>query len=301
MSDKTITEYKPVTSSAEILNEIKYILETDKNIDDDSICTPIALNENYISLFDIYTVIVNKNNEFKIKENFFEKIIRDTITEHFSEDSRCVFYGLNFANNEISMGFERYSGDWDYAKIVFAMHNEDLYLKSSESSYGQEIFQILNEVIFNAYNELITYKSFKEESAYNIKTMNSSFFANIYDTGVDLRDNQSLSPNFELTKKSFKDEYTYDCNSRIILNTIKGQEDEIFKCTFVKIEDCPNWMQKLLYEIRKEQIENKKKEKQIEIQRKEDEKRKKQLLEEKMQIKENTKRKILSLFKRTKK
>ena len=127
--------------------------------------------------------------------------------------------------------------------------------------------------------------------------MNSNFFANIYNSGVDLCDSKEVNPNFELTKKNYEDDYTYNCNSRIVLSTIKDQEDEIFKCTFVKIEDCPNWMQELLYQIRKEQIESKKKKRKIEIQKQEQEKKKKQLLEEKMQKRENAKRKILSLFK----
>ena len=243
----------------------------------------------------------NSSEEREYVNRNIEDVIKDSVEKHFGEDARCVFYGLNFSYNEISIGFRRYSSDWDYEKIVFAIYNDDLYLKSAETSYGKEIFQILSEIIFNAYNELITYKSFKDKSVYSIKTMNSNFFANIYNSGVDLCDSKEFNPNFELTKKSYEDDYTSNCNSRIILNTIKGQEDEIFKCTFVKIEDCPNWMQESLYQIRKEQIKNTKKKRQLEIQKQENEKKKKQLLEEKVQRKENTKKKILSIFKRTKK
>ena len=44
------------------------------------------------------------------------------------------------------------------------------------------------------------------------------------------------------------------CNSSIVNEAFKNNEDEIFKRIFVRIEDCPEWSKKMLYEIRKNQL-----------------------------------------------
>lgn len=287
--EEKVYEYNPVTSSTEILNEIKYILETDKNIDYDSNYTPITLDESCVSLATIYEVIKNELLNYKEKEKYFAQTIELAIRNHFS-DSRTVLYDLNFEKDEISIGFEKYRNDWDYKKIIFGFYNNDLYLKSAETYDGEKIFQIINEIIFETYNELMKYKDLHTDSKYNIKAMNSNYVVNISHHGIDLCDSKELNPNFTLSKKTYQEDYTCDCNSRIVLNSIKGTEDEIFKLTFIKIEDCPNWMKNKLYEIRKSEIhtlqEEIKKDKKLEI----------QTLEEK-----SPKTKLLSLFKWRKK
>lgn len=283
MADK-VYEYNPVTSSNEILNEIKYILETDKNVDEESNYTPITLDESCVSLVTIYKLIESELYNYKEKKEYFSKAIESTLKNHFS-DSRTILHDLDFKKDEISIGFEKYREDWDYPKIVFGFYNNDLYLKSAETYDGEKIFQIANEIIFEAYNELMKYKNLHTDSKHSIKVMNSNYVVNISHHGVELCDSDAISPNFTLSKKTYQEDFSCDCNSRIILNTIKGIEYEIFKLTFVKIEDCPNWMKDKLYEIRKSEIEmiNKKK-------------TETQTIEE---IK--PKRKFLSLFKWTKK
>ena len=48
------------------------------------------------------------------------------------------------------------------------------------------------------------------------------------------------------------------CNSHEILNVVCGQENEIFKKLFVRIDDCPYWSRESLYEIRKKQLDEEK-------------------------------------------
>ena len=107
--------------------------------------------------------------------------------------------------------------------------------------------------------------------------MNSNYIVNINYNSIDLCDSKDLSPNFKLSKKTYQEDFTCNCNSRIVLSTIKGTEDQIFKLTFVRIEDCPNWMKDKLHEIRKNEIEMINKEK-TEIQTIEEIKPKKKFL-----------------------
>lgn len=289
--EEKVREYTPVTSSTEILNEIKYILETNKNIEEDSNYTPITLDENCISLVNVYTCIINEKTKFETIKKVFKCLIEESIEKHFGEGTLTAFHGLNFSTDEISISFrkDRYE---DYKKVVFAKYNDDIYLKSSETTHGQKIFRILYEIISNAYNELIKFKNYDQETSYHIKSMNSNFIINISHYGVDICDNKDIYPKFKLIKASYDNTYTCECNSGIVLNTIKGIEDEIFKYTFVRIEDCPSWMRDSLYEMRKNELEEQKQSK-----NKINNEEKKETQKEKT----NVKSKFLSLFKRTKK
>lgn len=287
--EEKVYEYNPVTSSAEILNEMKYILETDKNVDENSNYTPITLDESCVSLATIYSVITNELHNFKEKKEYFAQSIYSCLKKHYN-DSKTVLYDLDFEKDEISIGFEKYREDWNYDKIVFGFYNNDLYLKSSETYDGEEIFQMANEIIFEAYNELMKYKELHIDSRYEIKTMNSNYIVNINYNGIDLCDSKDLRPNFKLSKKTYQEDFTCNCNSRIVLSTIRGTEDEIFKLTFVKIEDCPNWMKDKLYEIRKSEIHT------LQDEIKKDKKSEIQIIEE-----TRPKRKFLSIFKKSKK
>ena len=81
---------------------------------------------------------------------------------------------------------------------------------------------------------------------------------------------------FELSSKSYTEEYQYNCNSNLIINTIKGKETEFLKRIYINIKDCPKWTQQILQETRKQELlmieENEKKErkkqKRLELKRK---------------------------------
>ena len=48
-------------------------------------------------------------------------------------------------------------------------------------------------------------------------------------------------------------------NSSILINAIKGHEDELFKKAYIKINDCPKYLRKTLKEVRRKQLTVKKK------------------------------------------
>ena len=89
----------------------------------------------------------------------------------------------------------------------------------------------------------------------------------------------------------FSDSIVKKINSVDVQDIVKNNELEIFKRSFVMIEDCPKWMQKELYEIRKNQI--------IEEKRMEEELKLKQEEQKLIEIeKENKKQKKLQLIKK---
>lgn len=49
--------------------------------------------------------------------------------------------------------------------------------------------------------------------------------------------------------------YYYDCKFSDVTRVIKGNEDEVFKSIFIRIDDCPEWSRPILWENRKSQLE----------------------------------------------
>lgn len=255
MEEENIIKYNPLTTSTEILKEIKSILTYEDNFDENCNCIPISLNENYISLYDVYNVTLNKSKKFKKTEKHYANVFNQIIKNNYSDRYSCVFYGLNFENNEISIGFQ--NGDYEYKEIVFAKSNGDLYLKSSETTlYGEKIFKLLGNKISEAYDDLMNFKDFEVQRVYWRKSINSNFKICICKYGVSLSNTSHAFSDFELNNYNFNDNYDIKCNSLNVINAITGHEDEIFKKIFIEINDCPNWMKKQLYNIRKEQISN---------------------------------------------
>lgn len=106
------------------------------------------------------------------------------------------------------------------------------------------------------YDKFLTYASYKDykNSKYNIHPVNSIFDVDIRNDGIDIIFKKDL----DLFVSSGKYKREIRCNSNIIIEGIKGKENEILKRIYVNISDCPIWSQERLLEIRKNQLEMKK-------------------------------------------
>ena len=126
----------------------------------------------------------------------------------------------------------------------------------------KDILETVGTELSQLYDEFIKYSSYKKDYIFRVKPVNSNFLVNMTPNGVGigvLVPNRILTYDFKLDFYSVTNRYGYDCNSNTIIEAVKGNEDEIFKRIFVKIEDCPKWCQEELYEIRKNQLEEEQK------------------------------------------
>ena len=122
-------------------------------------------------------------------------------------------------------------------------------------------------------NEFLKFKDLRTQYVENKKSINTKFEFDINAISTTLKYIDENSNNrhkeFEIGYNHYDDEYKYDCNSSLILDIIRDHEDELLKKVFVKIEDCPEWTREILYNKRKEQLEEeKKKQKKLEFKRK---------------------------------
>lgn len=265
-----IKTYTPLTNTSEILEEIKNIFLQEKNKEED-----------HISLFEVSKLLKKKNNELDRIQKSYEEKMEYLIKEKYGKSSDIIIYDFDYENNEIKIGFKYIN---DYQKITFSKKENDLYITKSESCWDKEIIVLLGTLLSELYDKQIQFKEIKNQHSYFINPINSNFLINIDIYGLSIytqNSNNKYMHDFELSSKSYTDEYKYNCNSNAIISTIKGKEDDLLKRIYIKIKDCPKWTQHTLIETRKKQllIENQKEE---ELKQKERKKQKRLELKRKL-------------------
>ncbi len=259
-------KFEPISTSADILEEIKSVFVGEKNKD-----------INCVSLYDVARILkLNEDNYKKIISRYNIKI-ENALRAH-NDKSNIIVYGFDFINDELRIGYGK-----NYEKICFSKKDGDLFVTKSEYYYANEVLAMAASELSELYDELIKFKNFNLQRKNDIKPVNSNFIVDINYYGVKVFVNNpdnSFLRTFELDSHSYTDEYRRKCNSSLVLDAIVGNETEFLKRIFVNIDNCPEWMRNVLREVRKEQLdeeqrileENKmleeKKQKRLEIKRK---------------------------------
>ncbi len=250
--ESKFTTYKPITSRTQILEEIKKVLQSPKNKDN-----------NCISLYDVLILLKSLNNKYASVKERYEADLEYMVSNRIGYGSSVCFHRFDFQKKIIHISFTRFR-DSDYDDIYFAKENGDLYVVKSESCYTDEVFSVLCSILSEMYDEFLKYADYKDykQTKDDIKPVNSNFSVEIGHRGISLivEDfaNKYLKE-LELFAPSYEYGYELDCNSSIVNEAFRGKETEIFKKNFVKISDCPEWSQAMLYEIRQKQLEEEQK------------------------------------------
>lgn len=230
----------------EILKEVKDILQSDKN-----------MNNNCISLCDMVNVLKDKCNLDINKIMFEYKTKMDSRIKNEIGYEGWI-YGFNFEKKLLQIGVKPF-GDSAYYDIWFSKKDDDLYVVSSDTCHSNEILYAVGDILSELYDKLIKTYSFNYLSHYEIESVNSSFKVLISKTGVDIlfiKRNLfgKVIDKFELRYLINCSKYDFYCNSNEVMSTLKGKEDEIFKSIFVNILDCPRWIRTDLTKYRLKQL-----------------------------------------------
>lgn len=241
--ESRISTYKPITKSSEILEEVKNIL----------VCEPNK-NNDCISLYDVAQLMKRKYNEYESDKHSFDKHFNYVIKSKYGNSSSIVVNDFDYDNDELHIWFEYWKV---YYTIIFSKKDEDLYVKKDESYSGKDILATLGDSLSKLYDKFIQHTDVKQQQSYSFKPINSNFLVDVSSYGVSIfvrNASNFYTKEFELNSRSYEDGYFYDCNSNTVISSLKGKECEIFKRIFVRIEDCPEWSQPILYEIRQNQL-----------------------------------------------
>lgn len=253
--------YKPITSSSEIVEEIKSILLAEKNNSSDC-----------ISLFDIVQLLKKTTYDYERVKKRYQHQFNNIIKNIFGNGGRIIVYDFDYRKKLLKIGFKILSLEFrgssatydplekDYEEINFAKQNGDLYIVNSKTCYDKEIFAALCSKLSMLYDELISFPDFKNPNYYIpkiIKSVNTSFMIDITarDVGIFVKSQYYINDyDFILFSSIIFNDYLMECNSSIVIESVKNKESEIFKRIFLKIDDCPEWCQATLYEMRQNQL-----------------------------------------------
>ena len=246
--ESKFTSYKPITSRTEILEELKRVLHASKNKDADC-----------ISLYDVLVLLKKLRSEYRCLEEGYENNFNYIVHRRFNVNSAVVYHGFDYEKNILHISFKKYRGG-HYDDIYFAKQNGDLYIVNQKSLWSDEVFSALCSSLSEMYDELLKYADYKDYMAQttNRKPINSNFNVSISNHGIiiSVKDFNSWYGNeLELSaSSSYEDGYELKCNSSIVINAFRGNEEEVFRRIYVKISDCPEWCQSILYETRQNQL-----------------------------------------------
>ena len=256
-NEKNISTYKPIQSTNKIIDEIDNLLGYEDNLD-----------EECISLYDVSRLVKSKYEDYKQMINAYRlKIGRAIYKKH--PYNLIHVDEFDYDNNELMLE----TSIWDsWEKMIFKKSDDgDLYIYKSESHIDKDLLLYAGDLISDLYDECMDYKDFNEQVRYGILSTNSDFkaFISKYAIMFSTSGLHNFKRDFELIDYTCDDDYDCKCNSNMILNKVKGHEEELLKNIFVKIDDCPKWSQEKLREMRKEQIEKKRTlQKRLELKRK---------------------------------
>lgn len=242
--ESKVTKYEPISSRLQILEEVKGLMTTNK-----------IKNSDCVSIHDVAVLMSQMYKKYESIVDSYRNRIYDLIAQEFGRSARVIIYSFDYDNGELPIGF-KYIGN-DYDKITFIKKDGDLFITKSESHWGKEVLAVIGTELSQLYDDFIKYSDYKNDYIFNVRPVNSKFLVDISPRGVSIYTKlptNIFTKEFNLKFPSYDDEYKYDCNSTTVMDAFKGNENEIFKRIFVKIEDCPKWSQSTLYEIRQKQL-----------------------------------------------
>ncbi len=129
--ESKFTTYKPITSKAEILEEIKNIFLASKN-----------KNNDCISLYDVSILLKKLYREYNGIEKKYKNRFDFIVKRKFNESSSVVYHDFDYEKNILHISFCKYISS-DYSDMYFSKKDGDLYVVKSESYCTEEVFSTL--------------------------------------------------------------------------------------------------------------------------------------------------------------
>lgn len=242
--ESKFTNYKPITSKAEILEEVKSVLLAPKIKDNDC-----------ISLYEVLKLLKKLYREYNGIERKYKSRFDFIVKRKFNESSSVVYHDFDYKKNILHISFGKYISS-DYSDMYFSKKDGDLYGVKSESYCTEEVFSALCSDLSEMFDELLKYSDYKDYDYIKsgIKLVNSNFNINISNDGISLYV-KNMDKDLDLFAPSYKSDYELKCNSSIIHEALNNKESELLKNIYVKISDCPVWSQDMLYKIRQSQLD----------------------------------------------
>ena len=266
-----------LAASFSLASHIKELLNSDR-----------ILNPDCIALYDVLCL----SKKINVDEKSFEEQMEDRINcklKAIDSDYYICLHGMDYKNCEyrISLGeFCLHSSDW-YEEFSFKRNGNDLYISKRDGRHllGDKILLVIGKELSELFEYEMKMASIKNNKSSWAQAVNSIFSAHLGYYGVNIYNKKYFISDFEIEMYSYSNEIYYKCNSANLMGLLKGNEYNLYKKIFVKIDDCPFWMHDELRQIRREQLVEEEKERKLEEQRR--------IKEEYKQLKKQKRREVL--------
>lgn len=230
-----------IPAQVSILNMIKQLLVSEPN-----------KNSSCISLWEVEQLRRKQYSKIYLKKKEYEEQMV-ALLETRPDYKDCYFNIMSsFSALENEMTINIYH-DGKCERILISKKPcnayGNIFVKKTDSIRAQEYLELLGSVLSELYNFYIQYWQFYYQSSYDVKSVNSRFLVDI----SNYKSSITFGTDFKLEFRTFEDVSCMCLDD--VLAAITGKEEEILKKVFVKIKDCPEWMQPILREIRQKELE----------------------------------------------
>lgn len=234
--------YNYLYRKVDVVEEAKNVLNLGDNVENDC-----------ISLYDISLFYKNMYSKFEnFRSNSYCKLV-SVYNSRCGSPFNIEFLFFDYIKRELVIDVSL------FGEMIVGKINNDICVVKPFENYimSNEFFSNLFDVLTELYNDFMKYEEFINQKSFDIRTEDSNFLASISNWSLSIYTliNFCLfSCDFELSSLNSSSEYLCDCNSNDILNFIRGNEEELFKHLYIKINKCPEWCQEVLVKIRENQL-----------------------------------------------
>ena len=213
------------------------------------------LNDDCISLFNIiefikHEVANDEQNQCSITDSVLKKLkILNKTYAFFSME-------MEYETLELKMTIHR-NVVLDSCEIFYFKKKENtIYINRHEGCnlLENDILEVCEEEISKLYDIYLERRDKLTQKSNSIRTVNSIYCVNISYRNIEIFIKDVTGIRINTSDLHLFSKGNLSVNELRYADMLEKNRKEIIKKLFVKISDCPQWMQEFLYEFRKKQL-----------------------------------------------
>lgn len=213
-------------------------------------------SEKHISLYDVFSL----TRQFHCEYRAYEKDMRNVLNEKLkkiNENFCAILCDMDYSTCIAHLiVVKKKKSICEYEDIFFSKDEMGLYIEEVKGKkiLDDQTLAIIGTDLLQLYDYQLMCKDKRFQGCCSVKTLNSEFYANISCSYVEIYLEYDGRKRFDINLYSDTDKVKCKCTSRKLMQLLKREYKQFYSHIFVQIEECPQWMQCSLFEIRKEQL-----------------------------------------------
>ena len=236
-----------IFTTTELIEVIKNVLNSQRSTD-----------ANSISLYQVVNLIRNKNKEYQRLKELYNFLLKEHFISSKLESIHIRVEDFNYENNDLKIDIDPKGGPFSkYSSIFLKKENGIIYVKKTETDWATDVLGVLKDELSELYDKFLEFSNFRKIKKIEMNSLNCKFAIKIREYFTSIEAYLDVWDYFILKTSNHQvREYKYDgFISSDIISIIYGNEEQLLENILVKIDDLPEWMQSILYEIRRQELE----------------------------------------------